>query len=58
MADYGEAAAEPLALFEHAGTTYAVVRLGLKAQSVIGLVVRDEGGWHGLFLPRDYPLLC
>jgi hypothetical protein len=58
LADYNSSSAETAASFESNGTTYRVVRLGLKAQTVFGLLVRTESGWRALIRPRDYALLC
>jgi hypothetical protein len=58
LADYNSATAETVAELDSAGTTYRVVRLGLKAQTVIGLLVETESGWRAMIRPRDYALLC
>jgi len=58
LADYNSSSAETVASFESNGTAYRVVRLGLKAQTVFGLLVRTESGWRALIRPRDYALLC
>jgi hypothetical protein len=57
LADYNNAA-ETVAGFESEGTTYRVVRLGLKAQKVIGLPAETENGWRAMIRPRDYSMLC
>jgi hypothetical protein len=56
--DYNAAAAEVVATFEFGKSTLYLVRLGLKAQTVFGLLYGDKEGWRGLFRPRDYALLC
>ncbi|MDH3283686.1 MAG: hypothetical protein OEQ13_03025 [Acidobacteriota bacterium] len=56
--DYNDPAAEVVASFESGGMRYHVVRLGLKAQTVFGLLYERDGGWHALIRPRDYALLC
>jgi hypothetical protein len=58
LADYNSATAETVAAFESDGMAYRVVRLGLKAQTVIGLLVETESGWRAMIRPRDYGLLC
>lgn len=60
--DYNSSSAEVVAVLEFElglgkSTLYAV-RLGLKAQTVFGLLYRDKDGWRGLFRPRNYALLC
>jgi hypothetical protein len=60
--DYNLAAAAPVARFEAAGPganiRYTLVRLGLKAQTVFGLLAATPAGWRARFRPRDYALLC
>jgi hypothetical protein len=56
--DYNIAEADVLASLEHGGETFFVIRLGLKAQTVHGLLYRDGTGRHALIHPRDYALLC
>ncbi len=56
--DYNVAAAQVVAAVRLASSTLYLVRLGLKAQTVFGLLYRAEDGWRGLFRPRDYALLC
>jgi len=56
--DYNMPAAEPVARFDLEGQLHYLARLGLKAQTVYGVLWRDAAGWHALFRPRDYPLLC
>jgi hypothetical protein len=56
--DYNLAAAAPVLAFEAAGASHYLVRLGLKAQTVFGLLTGGSGGWRGAFRPRDYDLLC
>ena len=52
------AAAEVVATFTLGKSTLYLVRLGLKAQTVFGLLYGGKDGWRGLFRPRDYALLC
>lgn len=56
--DYGAAGADVLATFEHEGRVYLVVRLGLKAQTVYGLLVREGESWRALIHPREHALIC
>ena len=56
--DYNLAAAEVTARFTLGPAILYLVRLGLKAQTVFGLLYEEQGGWRGLFRPRDYALLC
>ncbi len=58
VADYGSPAADLLGRFEHGGNTHWLVRLGLKAQAVIGLLVRTPDGWRAVFRPRDHAQIC
>ena len=58
FADYGAPAAEPLAEMRIDGNRALLVRLGLKAQTIYGLLVETEQGWVAQFDPRDYALLC
>jgi hypothetical protein len=56
--DYNLAAADVVASLKMNGIASYLVRLGLKAQTVFGIIHRDDTGWRGLFRPRDYALLC
>jgi hypothetical protein len=56
--DYNIAAAEVIARFAAGGQTYLVVQLGLKAQTVFGLLTKTPEGWRARFRPRGYALLC
>ena len=56
--DYNIAAAEVVSTIELGSATLYLVRLGLKAQTVFGLLYRDAVDWRGLFRPRDHALLC
>ncbi len=56
--DYNLASADLLASFGHGGRTYHVVRLGIKAQTIYGVIYQDGGRWHARLRPRDYALLC
>lgn len=58
LPDYNSPAARILASFDHAGASYYLVQLAIKAQTVHGLVVRTDEGWRALIRPRDYALLC
>lgn len=56
--DYNTAKTDILASFTSGGRDYTVIRLGLKAQDVTGLIVQDGDKWIFLTIPRDYPSLC
>ena len=56
--DYNQAIAVPIASFLHEGELHVLVRLGLKAQTIYGLLVRRDGKWVPLFRPAQRPLLC
>lgn len=56
--DYNVPSARPMAAFDHQGIEYIVFELGLKAQTVYGLLFRTNAGWQARVRPRDYPGLC
>lgn len=56
--DYNTAKTNILASFTSGGRDYTIIRLGLKAQDVTGLVVQDGDKWIFMAIPRDYPSLC
>jgi hypothetical protein len=56
--DYNQAIATPVASFMHDGALHVVVRLGLKAQTVYGLLVKSGHAWVPLFRKAERPLLC
>ena len=56
--DYNTPKADFLATFTHGDKKYFVLRLGLKAQDVVGLLVKTKDGWRFLVVPRDYASLC
>lgn len=56
--DYNSAKAEPIARFHYAGSRHYVVRLGSKAQDLVGLVSGEPAGWRARFRHRDWALLC
>ncbi len=56
--DYNIAAAELVATMKWNGSKLYLVRLGIKAQTIFGLLYQAKSGWKGLFRPRDYALLC
>lgn len=58
IAEYNSPKVEPLARFDYAGSRHYVVRLGAKAQDVIGLVSGEPEGWRARFRPRDWASLC
>lgn len=58
QADYNSPKIEPLARFEYAGSRHYVVRVGAKAQDVIGFVSGEPAGWRGRFRPRDWASMC
>lgn len=56
--DYNDAIAQPLASFMHEGETYVLVRLGLKAQTVYGFLVKRGDQWVPLFRKAERELMC
>jgi hypothetical protein len=56
--DYNDAIAEPVAAFDHEGETYVLVRLGLQAQTVYGLLVKRGEKWVPLFRKAERALMC
>ena len=56
--DYNEAAATPVASFTHDGALHVIVRLGLKAQTVYGLLVKRGDSWVPLFRKAERALMC
>lgn len=56
--DYGSASTEWLATLQACGQELYLMRIGLKAQAVPGLLFRDGTRWRLLIRPADYPLLC
>ncbi|HVG81632.1 MAG TPA: hypothetical protein VNB28_05070, partial [Methylomirabilota bacterium] len=56
--DYNDAIAQPVASFTHEGADYVVVRLGLKAQTVYGLLVKRGDTWVPLFRKAERALMC
>jgi hypothetical protein len=56
--DYNIASAAPVASFEHDGALHVLVRLGLKAQTVYGLLVKRGDKWVPLFRKAERPQLC
>lgn len=56
--DYNEPGATPVASFRHDGELYVLVRLGLKAETVYGLLVKRGDRWVPLFRRAERPLLC
>lgn len=58
FADYGNATTELLATLQVRGQELHLVRVGLKAQAVPGLLFRDGSRWRLLLRPADYALLC
>lgn len=56
--DYNLPAAEAVAGFRSGGLSYRLVRLGLKAQTVFGLLAETPDGWRARIRQRDYALLC
>ncbi len=57
-ADYNSAKADVIARFDYAGSRHYVVRLGSKAQDLVGLVSGEPAGWRARFRQRDWALLC
>lgn len=56
--DYNRDIADVVASFEYRDTTYRVIRLGLKAQTVFGFLYRTDDAWRASIRPRDFDLLC
>jgi hypothetical protein len=56
--DYNEATATPLARFTANGETHVLVRLGLKAQTIYGLLVKRGDMWVPLFRKAERALMC
>ena len=56
--DYNLASAQVVATLGLGKATLYLVRLGLKAQTAVGLLYRAGDGWRGLFRSRDYAVLC
>ena len=57
-AEYNQPNAVPVASFLHDGEPHVLVRLGLKAQTIYGLLIRRGENWVPLFRPAKRPLLC
>jgi len=57
FAEYGEAGTEWVATLKSGAEELHLVRVGLKAQAVIGLLFRDGDRWRLLIRPADYALL-
>jgi hypothetical protein len=57
-ADYNQPNAVPVASFLHEGERHVLVRLGLKAQTIYGLLIPRGNRWVPLFRPAKRPLLC
>ena len=59
LADYGEATVDPLLRFRLGGREAVVIRFGLKAAVVPGLLLRgDDRVWRLSFREFDYAQLC
>lgn len=58
FADYGIATTEWVATLHSGVEELYLVRVGLKAQALIGLLFRDGPRWRLLLRPADYALLC
>jgi hypothetical protein len=56
--DYNDAIASPVARFTANGETHVLVRLGLKAQTIYGLLVKRGDKWIPLFRRAERALLC
>ena len=56
--DYNDAIATPVARFTANGETHVLVRLGLKAQTIYGLLVKRGDKWVPLFRRAERALLC
>ncbi|WP_163997618.1 hypothetical protein [Pyxidicoccus caerfyrddinensis] len=58
FAEYAEPTTAWVATLRSGVQEVHLVRVGLKAQAVPGLLFRDGGRWRLLIRPADYPLLC
>ncbi len=59
FADYSDDTVEPEIRFQLDGREAVLIRLGLKAEVVAALLVRQEDGtWRIAFREVDYPLMC
>lgn len=56
--DYNAAMLRVLSSFVSGGQTYYLVRIGLKAESPVGLLFKTKDGWHFNVRKRDYPSMC
>ena len=56
--DYADAVAMPVASFEHDGALHVVVRLGVQAQTIYGLLVKRGDTWVPLFRKAERALFC
>jgi hypothetical protein len=56
--DYNQAIAVPVASFTHDGALHVLVRLGLKAQTVYGFLVKRGDTWVPLFRKAERALMC
>jgi hypothetical protein len=56
--DYGRSTVEPLLRFRLDGKDAVLMHLGLKAEVVVALLVKENGQWRLRFRRADYPLLC
>jgi hypothetical protein len=58
FADYGQASAMPIAHIQLDGRDAFLVRVGLKAEMVIALLLKENGKWRLTYREADYPLMC
>jgi hypothetical protein len=58
FADYGKASAMPIAHIQLDGRDAFLVRVGLKAEMVIALLLKESGKWRLTYREADYPLMC
>lgn len=58
FAEYSEQAAHPEVTFQLDKRDAALIRLGLKGETVVALIVRDNGRWRMTYRGADHPLIC
>jgi hypothetical protein len=56
--DYETAAAAPVARFRLNGREAILVRLGMSAETIYGVLLREGTRWVPLFRGADYPIMC
>jgi hypothetical protein len=56
--EYESAAAAPVARFRLNGREAVLVRFGMSAETIHGVLLRDGARWVPLFRSADYPTMC